>query len=119
MNIGDKYLLTTDCFFFAPDGEQYRAVFGTVHAVIDAKAALGIETNRNSTNWYVAIGDAVVAGCQIHYAVRTDSVSFEAPSIELNHEGKQFVDRAAMTRIYNADSSGKISFTGSQPEGRP
>lgn len=63
---GKKYLITCDAWFYAPDGENYRAAFGTVHAVVDAKTALGIDTNRNSTNWYVVIDDMIIAGCQIH-----------------------------------------------------
>ena len=35
INIGDKVLVTTDGWFFAPDGETYRAVFGTVNGGIN------------------------------------------------------------------------------------
>lgn len=76
MNIeaGKKYLITTDAWFYAPDGRQYRSVFGTVHDILDADSALGIKTNRNSTNWYVRVGGMIVAGCQIHYAIQADEV---------------------------------------------
>ena len=30
INIGDTVLATLDNYFFAPDGKQYRAVFGKV-----------------------------------------------------------------------------------------
>lgn len=73
LEIGQKALITTDNWFFGPDGRSYRAVFGTVRGVSTDEETLGIRTNARSTNWYVEIGCTVVAGCQIHYAVRTDT----------------------------------------------
>lgn len=72
---GLKYLVTTDNWFTAPDGEQYRAVWGTckVKSIIDV---FGFSPSRPSTNWYLEIGEegkeAIVAGCQIQYAVRCE-----------------------------------------------
>lgn len=70
---GQKALITTSQWFYGPDGSEYRAVFGTVKTIRCDKEALGITTNRNSTNWYVEIGNMTIAGCQVHYAVRCDS----------------------------------------------
>ncbi len=71
-----KYLITTDNYFFAPDGKQYRAVWGDVK-VINDKESLGINTNARSANWYAAIGSeenhVIVAGCQIHYSVKCEN----------------------------------------------
>lgn len=103
---GEKYLITTDRWFYSPDGNQYRAVWGTVHAVVDAKATLGVDTNRNSTNWYVVIGDMIVAGCQIFYAIRADQFDATPPIDEVDHNGERHFHRPAQTRIYNADASG-------------
>ena len=75
IEIGQKALLTLDNWFYAPDGNTYKAVFGTVHAVRTAEATLGIRPNGKSTNWYIEIGDTTVAGCQVHFAVRTDKCS--------------------------------------------
>lgn len=67
-----KYLITTDNWFFAPDGKQYRAVWGDVKIVTDK--ILGIKTNARSSNWFAKVGTednhVIIAGCQIHYAVR-------------------------------------------------
>jgi hypothetical protein len=67
-----KYLITTDAWFFAPDGRQYKSVWGEVTILEDT--LLGVKTNRNSTNWYAKIGSennhVIVAGCQIHYALK-------------------------------------------------
>lgn len=75
MNIetGVTYLITTDNWFVAPDGRQYKAVFGTVRGTLNDEQALGIKTNARSTNWFLSIGNVLIAGCQIHYAVRTDA----------------------------------------------
>lgn len=112
MQVGQKYLLTTDNWFWAPDGQNYIAVHGTVHAVVDSAAALGVRMNAKSTNWYVVIGDMIVAGCQIHYAVRCDAVSYEAGSAELDHDGYRLTVMNSMTRIYNADASRLVAFSG-------
>lgn len=72
IEIGQKTLITCNAWFYAPDGRQYRAVFGTVKAVRSSEETLGVRTNMRSTNWYVEIGCLTVAGCQIHYAVRCD-----------------------------------------------
>ncbi len=49
-----KYLITTDSWFIAPDGKEYKAVWGEVKILEDK--FLGISTNRNSSNWYAKIG---------------------------------------------------------------
>lgn len=107
---GQKYLINTDQWFFAPDGENYKAVWGTVHGVVDAEQTLGLKTNRNSTNWYVAIGDMIIAGCQIHYAIAATSYN-PNPSVtaEIDHDGKRLAVSNATSRIYNADASGIAS----------
>ena len=65
-----KYLINTDNWFIAPDGKEYKAVWGQVEILSDS--ILGVSTNRNATNWYAKIGSdtnhVIVAGCQIHYA---------------------------------------------------
>lgn len=73
--IGDKVLVTTDNWFHAPDGNTYRAVFGTVKGVHDVKGVLGITPNDRSMNWFLNIGNMIIAGCQIHYAVKCDKCS--------------------------------------------
>jgi hypothetical protein len=70
---GKKVLITTDNWFYAPNGKAYRAVFGTINAIVNSEQALGIRVNARSADWYVEIGDMLIAGCQIHYAIQTDS----------------------------------------------
>lgn len=72
INIEDTVLATLDNYFFTPDGKQYRAVFSKVRAISGDQETLGIKTNARSTNWYATIGDMTIAGCQIHYVVKTD-----------------------------------------------
>jgi len=103
LELNKKYLLTLDRWFVAPDGEQYKAVFGKVTAVSSAVDTLGIETNKESTNWYVTIGNMIIAGCQIHYAIQTDSVSFSPSTHTIDHESNQHVMKNPITLIYRAD----------------
>jgi hypothetical protein len=69
-----KYLITTDNWFIAPDGKQYRAAWGNVEILEDD--IMGVKTNRNSTNWFAKVGSdtnhIIIAGCQIHYAVKSN-----------------------------------------------
>jgi len=69
-----KYLVTTDAWFYAPNGLRYKSAWGEVKVLDDT--TIGIKTNRNSTNWYVFIGSEekgiIVAGCQMHYAVKCE-----------------------------------------------
>lgn len=50
--IGDNVLVTTDGWFFGPDGRQYRGAWGTLHGVASDFETLGVKTNARSTNWY-------------------------------------------------------------------
>ena len=97
MNIGSKVLLTVDNWFFAPDGQNYRAVWGTIKGIRQDSEVLGLKTNARSTNWYIEIGNMIVAGCQIHYAVECAAPSF-GPC--LTDDGKENA-----SRIYNADAT--------------
>lgn len=71
LSLGSEVLVTTDNWFYAPDGRCYRAATGKLVAIMD-DSVLGIQTNRNSTNWYAQVGNLMIAGCQIHYAIRLD-----------------------------------------------
>jgi hypothetical protein len=102
--VGQKVIVTTDNWFYAPDGRQYRAAFGTVHGVDTAEASLGVKPNGRSTNWYLRIGRLVIAGCQIHYVLRADSCSFKpAPDWQV-HEGR-VVEYDRPSAVFDADAT--------------
>ena len=67
---GQLMAVQVDDWVMAPDGQQYRVLFGRVR-VIRAKDLLGLEP-RNSANWFLRVGEGegavLVAGCRIHYA---------------------------------------------------
>jgi len=101
-----KYLITTNDWFYAPDGNSYKAVWGDVE-ILDDDKVLGIKTNRQSTNWFAKIGSSekhvIIAGCQIYYAVRCQAKpSNESPIVENIHEGKVILG-TTMNRIYIAE----------------
>lgn len=102
ISVGDKVLITTDAWFRAPDGIAYNSVFGTVKGVFGDVDTLGIKTNAKSTNWYAEVGNLTIAGCQMHYVIKCDSVVFGTVSDFREIDGviKTF-DRPSY--IYNAD----------------
>lgn len=79
--IGKKYLITVDDWFYAPDGKQYHAVFGTIQGFHNSLETLGIKVNIRSADWYMSIGNGntmSIAGCRIHYAIQTDNCNLES-----------------------------------------
>lgn len=102
INIGDKALVTTDNWFYAPDGRQYKAAYGTVKAVRGSEDTLGVKTNARSTNWYVEIGNMTIAGCQIYYLVKSKGCNFGWTDDYSIHDGtcNAFTRPSA---IYDAD----------------
>lgn len=72
LGLGKKVIVTTDNWFYGPDGKSYRGVWGTLIGVFGSEQTLGVKTNARSTNWYVQIGGSLIAGCQIHYAVASE-----------------------------------------------
>ena len=105
MEIGTRVLVTTTDWFYAPDGDCYKAVFGTVKGVYSDKDMLGIKTNRMSSDWYAHIGNMFIAGCQIKYAIETNEVSRNPPHSDVTHEGKVVIDTHGFSRIYLADET--------------
>ena len=103
IEIGKKALLTLDNWFYAPDGISYHAVFGTIKAVKTTETTLGIKPNSRSVNWYVEIGNMLIAGCQIHFAVRCEEFN-SGPAKGWEHtpeKGLLIYDRPCS--IYDAD----------------
>lgn len=92
-----KYLITTNDWFYAPDGKKYRSVWGDVEILSDS--LLGVETNRNSTNWYAKVGSeenhAIIAGCHIHYAIKCNEKpnSSRIVEIQYNENGVREIER--------------------------
>lgn len=100
-----KYLITTDAWFYAPDGKKYKAVWGEVEIVEDK--FLGVVTNRNSSNWFAKVGvennHVVVAGCQIHYAVRCERKPYTGEVTETIFENNKYNPTSRETEIYIAE----------------
>lgn len=101
-SVGKKFLITTDGWFVAPDGEQYKAVWGTLKGIHSSEDTLGIKTNARSTNWYVAIGNMVIAGCQMHYIIQTDEYMHKRAEHKIEHQGSYIINEGSFL-VYNAD----------------
>lgn len=100
-----KYLITTDAWFYGPDGKQYRSVWGEVKMVSDA--ILGIKTNVRSSNWFAKVGTeenhVIVAGCQIHYAVKSETKPNNDLTDDYNIEAGEVKNYKRPTSIYIAE----------------
>ena len=100
-----KYLITTDKWFLAPDGKQYKGVWGDVKIIDDV--FLGVKTNRNSSNWFAKVGSEkkhiIIAGCQIHYAARTDEKPNNGMVEEYSTNNDGCVEFSRPTQIYIAE----------------
>ena len=99
---GKNILITTDAWFFAPDGQQYKAVWGKCKIEIIEKGT-GLNTLR-SANWLVHIvegdGKFTAAGCQVNYWI-------DCPNMPQKTEGtycdKDTGNEMANNRIYFPD----------------
>lgn len=104
IDIGKKALVTCDNWFYAPNGRQYRAAFGTIKAVRTAEDTLGVRPNGRSTNWYVEVGNMTIAGCQIHFVVRTDTCNTVGDVEDYASDAADGVKKFLRPNtIYNAD----------------
>lgn len=97
-----KYLITTDNWFVAPDGQEYKAVWGNVEILSDS--ILGVKTNRQSVNWYAKIGiednHIIIAGCQMNYAVRSEKRPSNEKCIAWSGNHEAYNEFAVPTKIY-------------------
>lgn len=101
-----KYLITTDSWFTAPDGNDYKAAWGNVQVLGDD--ILGVKTNIRSTNWFAKVGSEenhiIIAGCQIHYAVKCNDKPNSGNSDSWsNNEGKVVISNNRPSVIYIAE----------------
>lgn len=105
IEVGRDVLVTTNGWFVAPNGRQYKSVFGRFNGVFTDEQTLGIKTNRNSTNWYAKIGKMVIAGCQIYYVIESDKVNLDfIPENVSLHDGERVAYKTTGSLIYYAGS---------------
>ncbi|MCP4551944.1 MAG: hypothetical protein GY834_07900 [Bacteroidetes bacterium] len=100
-----KYLITTDSWFTAPNGKQYKAAWGNVEIVDDS--ILGLKTNRMSTNWFAKVGSEdkhiIIAGCQIHYAIKRNDKPNLEPSEDWQADANKLNIFERPSHIYVAE----------------
>jgi hypothetical protein len=97
--IGKKVLVTTTGWFIAPDGKQYRALFGTLKAVSESSKTLGFSISRNHTNYFFEIGKMKLMGCQVLYMIECESVNQGSTTTYTEKDGKA-IEYSIPTTIY-------------------
>lgn len=91
MYIGEKYLVTTNEWFFAPDGRRYKAVLGTVKKMISDDK--------------ISIGCMYINKYEVKYIIRTDICNLGESVTDIEHNGSMNTCTVA-SRIYDADQNG-------------
>jgi len=87
---GKNYIITTDGWFVASDGEQYKSVYGKCE-IKTTEDVFDFKPSRPSTNWFVlvtgtdssledSVSEMIVAGCQIHYALQVEERPLRKPN---------------------------------------
>lgn len=103
--MNERYLVTTDNWFYAPDGKKYKSAWGVISILEDN--VLGIKTNRNSSNWFAKIGIddkyVIIAGCQIHYAVACPNRPHDTVVSETQYNGIESAQITRDSEIYIAE----------------
>lgn len=99
----EYFLITTDRFFVAPNGQQYCAVWGKVEIIQD-NDLLGIKTNARSSNWYAKVGPednyVIIAGCQIHYAIKCNERPSDEPCKTWDLNATDYNEDLTPSKIY-------------------
>lgn len=102
---GKRYLVTSDHYFVAPDGESYLSAWGAAY-LKTTDDVFGFKPARPSTNWFLKIGSdenhIIMAGCQIHYAIRCETEPMDKYSGKLEKCGTSSIEKSA-SRIYIAE----------------
>lgn len=68
-HIGQNVLVTCSNWFIAPNGKEYKAVWGKLIAIHEAGKELGFIPNRSHANWFIEIGTMQIMGCQVMYFI--------------------------------------------------
>jgi hypothetical protein len=74
---GKKYLVTTDNWFIAPDGNQYRSAWGICY-IKTLFEEFNFTPLRPSTNWFLEVGangkKITIGGFQIHFVIECENM---------------------------------------------
>lgn len=102
--IGSKVLITTQNWFTAPDGSDYKAVWGTLKAVHTSEVTLGFTPSRANTNWFIEVGNMVIAGCQVLYILQCEyEPNFDkADSYSIAPGQAAYTEYKRLSHIYRA-----------------
>jgi len=67
--LNKNVLITATEWFYAEDGNSYRAIWGELKAIRKVDEVIGFAPNRPNVNWIFEIGNVLIYGCQVKYIV--------------------------------------------------
>lgn len=103
LDIGKKVLVTLDTWFTAPDGSDYKCVFGTVKDMQHALDALGIVPDHPKV--YLTVGNITVEVQCIVSVIKTDTCVLTETQFQSWGNGT-LVEFERKSLVYNADQEG-------------
>lgn len=108
LEVGKKVLITTQEFFVAPDGLQYKSVLGSFMGVHSSEELLSnTETYETPRKWYLRVGSMMIPESQVNSIVITEEAMLGGVKEYLSSFEKNGYTRPSF--IYNADVC-EISF---------
>ena len=89
--IGEKHLISINKWFIAPNGSEYRAIYGTINDISGSKGDLS-----------VVVGSLAIPKSKILCAIKTDGCNFDEADSWQSIGGEVEVYKIP-SKIYNAD----------------
>lgn len=103
-HIGKNVLINCQNWFTAPDGKDYKSVWGKLAAIHEAGKMLGFIPNRSHANWFIEIGNMQIMGCQVLYFIACeDPPNFDVSDAWNTTDKFEIVNYKRPCVIYNAN----------------
>lgn len=68
--VGENVLITLQDWFYCPDGENYKVVWGKLKSIKKVDDLIGFAPNRPNVNWLFEIGEMIIYGCQVKTIIK-------------------------------------------------
>lgn len=101
---GKNVLVTCSTWFVAPDGKDYKAVYGKLKKVHDAKESFGIQPSRAHASWILEVGHMMIMGCQALFVIEcANPPNFSSSTTHTHNEAGVIKEQDRPCVIYNAN----------------
>jgi len=100
--IGQNVMMTCSEWFYGPDCQSYKVVWGKLKSIVNVSEHLGFQPNRPNANWVYEIGNMIIYGCQVKYIVLCPEKPDTTTRIQswTTHPEKGIVEYEAPNSVY-------------------